>query len=332
MKTRVAIYGFGRLGRAVYNVAARRNDLEVVMVVTDDAPEVVAESLMADEIYATLEQEFTPVEGGFRHNERHIHVRSVKTKDIWKEHNIDVVVDTLTYSPDKKILAEHQSAGAKRVVFARKSEELATITLGANEDDLSKAKSGISAGGAESAAVTPVKAVLADAIGIEQVLVTTTDGALYGTCTSCVCDDEHECACECSGDTGCDEDCTHKDKAEHACSKAECCTRLPIPALVASVSNLVFVTKHATTVDAVNDVLRKAAQEPYYQGILAASDELVGADSVIGESVSALVDLPRTVEEGGRLVSVKLWYDREWSYANRLVELTADFGKTIKRT
>jgi len=100
-----------------------------------------------------------------------------------------------------------------------------------------------------------------------------------------------------------------------------------VPKLVASCSEFIFVSKHTITAEKINDSIAVAAKAPYYQGIIAVSDEPVVGDQAIGESVSGLVDVTRTEVQGGRLVSVKIWYDREWSYANRIVEITADYAK-----
>lgn len=311
MKTRVALYGFGRLGRAVYHIAARRSDLDVVMVVTDESPEAVVDALMSDSIYATLEGEFEHAEAGFTHNAKHVHIRSVSAKDIWKEHNVDLVIDTSSKEDLVVVLAKHKAAGAKKVVFAAAGEGVTEIVIGANEDELKKVRLGVSGGGATLAAVLPVRAVLETAFGVEHMLAKTIDGTLCcGTAGACACGDECDCDDECS---------CHANGAS-----------VPAPLLVASVTEASFVLKHATTVAAVNSALNKAAAEPFYQGILAVADHSPRGDEVIGESVSALVSLSNTAVDGGRLVGITIWHDREWGYANRLVELAADFAKTGK--
>ena len=104
--------------------------------------------------------------------------------------------------------------------------------------------------------------------------------------------------------------------------------RVPTP--VVSLSDFVLVTKKDVTVEQVNDAFKKAAKEPYYQGILdVTEDELVSSDFK-GNSHSAIVDLSLTNVVGGNLVKVVAWYDNEWGYSNRLIELTADVGKGLK--
>jgi glyceraldehyde 3-phosphate dehydrogenase len=105
--------------------------------------------------------------------------------------------------------------------------------------------------------------------------------------------------------------------------------RVPTP--VVSMSDFVVVTKRDTTIEEIKTVFKKAAQEPYYQGILGITeDELVSLDFK-GNSYSSIVDLNLTNVVGGNLIKVVAWYDNEWGYSNRLVELTADVGKTVSR-
>jgi glyceraldehyde 3-phosphate dehydrogenase len=102
--------------------------------------------------------------------------------------------------------------------------------------------------------------------------------------------------------------------------------RVPTP--VVSLSDITVITKRDVTVDEVNQVFRQAALEPYYQGILAATDEELVSSDFKGNSHSAIVDLPLTAVVGGNMLRVVAWYDNEWGYSNRLVELTVDVAKS----
>jgi hypothetical protein len=103
--------------------------------------------------------------------------------------------------------------------------------------------------------------------------------------------------------------------------------RVPTP--VVSLSDFAIVTKKAVTVEEVNEVFKKAAADPYYQGILAVTEEELVSTDFIGNSHSATVDLSLTNVVGGNLLKVVAWYDNEWGYSNRLVELTADAAKLL---
>ena len=304
MKTRVAIYGFDRLGRAIYHIASRRRDLEVVMVVTDDSAETLVASLMQDVVYATLEDQFEVADGGFRHQERHVHIRSVSAFELWKEHNIDIVIDAHTKMPSAQTVEAHQYAGVKRVVFGSVCPDVKTIVYGVNDAELQVAESAISGGGAERAAVEPVFEMIDALCGREKSLITTVEGHVC-SCQNSVCDTEHTSL--------------HPETSTDA--------RLPAPKLVATLSEVVVYAKKTITTQDLIEGLQKLASEPYYQGIVTTSIQPVDPEHVIGESASCVIDLSRTSVVDKKLISLKLWYDREWGYANRLVELTADFGK-----
>jgi len=101
--------------------------------------------------------------------------------------------------------------------------------------------------------------------------------------------------------------------------------RVPTP--VVSLSDFAVLLKRDTSVEEINEAFKKAAAEPYYQGILAVTEEELVSMDFRGNSHSCVVDLKLTDVIGGNLIKVVAWYDNEWGYSNRLVELTADFGK-----
>lgn len=102
-----------------------------------------------------------------------------------------------------------------------------------------------------------------------------------------------------------------------------------VPTQVVSISDVTALLKRDVTVEQVNDAFKKAASEPYYQGILAVSDEPLVSSDYVGNSHSGIVDLALTRVVGGNMVKVCAWYDNEWGYSNRLVELTADIAKSV---
>ena len=105
--------------------------------------------------------------------------------------------------------------------------------------------------------------------------------------------------------------------------------RVPTP--VVSLSDVTAVLKRKVTVDEVNQAFKKAAKEPYYQGILGVSEEPLVSSDYIGDSRSGIVDLLLTKVVAGDLVKVMVWYDNEWGYSNRLVEVVADAGRLLRK-
>ncbi|HSH55563.1 MAG TPA: erythrose-4-phosphate dehydrogenase, partial [Candidatus Limnocylindrales bacterium] len=105
--------------------------------------------------------------------------------------------------------------------------------------------------------------------------------------------------------------------------------RVPTP--VVSLSDFVIITKRTVTVEEVNETFKKAVKEPYYQGILDVTEEELVSKDFIGNSHSAIVDLKLTAVVGGNMLKVVAWYDNEWGYSNRLVEVVADTGKLLHK-
>ena len=105
--------------------------------------------------------------------------------------------------------------------------------------------------------------------------------------------------------------------------------RVPTP--VVSLSDVTALLKRNVTVDEINQAFRKAASDSFYQGILGISEEPLVSRDFIGNSHSGIVDLPLTKVVDGNLIKVMVWYDNEWGYSNRLVELVADIGANIQR-
>jgi glyceraldehyde 3-phosphate dehydrogenase len=107
---------------------------------------------------------------------------------------------------------------------------------------------------------------------------------------------------------------------------------LRVPTPVVSLSDFVIITKRSVSVEEVNEVFKKAAKEPYYQGILDVTEEELVSSDFIGNSHSAIVDLKLTAVVGGTMLKVVAWYDNEWGYSNRLVEVVADTGRLLHKS
>jgi glyceraldehyde 3-phosphate dehydrogenase len=94
--------------------------------------------------------------------------------------------------------------------------------------------------------------------------------------------------------------------------------------------DFVIITKRGVTAEEVNEIFKKTAAEPYYQGILDVTEEELVSSDFIGNSHSAIVDLKLTAVVGGNMLKVVAWYDNEWGYCNRLVEVVADTGRLLQ--
>ena len=252
----------------------------------------------------------------------------------WRDHSVDVVIESTGFFTDPARARAHiDQAGAKRVIISApaKGEGSDTIVLGVNEDQISRegASDVLNNGSCTTNCITPVMAVLEHNFGIEKAMMTTIHSY---TADQRLQDAPHKdlrrarAAAEniVPTSTGAS---IAAGQALPAIAGVFGGLSLRVPTPVVSLSDFVVVTKRDVTVDEVNAAFKKAAEQPFYQGILAVTEnELVSSDFK-GNSHSAIVDLPLTNVVAGNLLKVVAWYDNEWGYSNRLVELVADAGK-----
>lgn len=338
-KVRVAINGFGRIGRNAYKILHSRNDVEVVAVndLTDNA--TLAHLLKYDSNYPGHDwyESIEATDDGLKIDGRELHVFSERDPASlpWGAHNIDVVIESTGLFVKPELAKAHvEGAGAKKVVISApaKGEGANTIVLGVNDSDIKAVGDVISNASCTTNCITPVAAVIESAFGIEKAMMTTVH--------SYTADQNLQ-------------DAPHKDlrRARAAAENiiptttgatlaaAEALPALEgsfggmairVPTSVVSLSDFSIVTKKDVTKEAVNEVFKKAALEPFYQGILGVTEEPLVSSDFIGNSHSAIVDLSLTDVVGGNLLKVVAWYDNEWGYSNRLVELAVDVGKSLK--
>lgn len=334
-KVRVAINGFGRIGRNAFKIAFERDDVEVVAINDLTDTRTLAHLLKHDSSYGTYAHEVGHDETGIIVDGQHIAVLAEKEPSAlpWRDHNIDVVIESTGFFVDPAKAQAHIDAGAKKVVISApaKGEGADTIVLGVNEDQIEHSTAVISNASCTTNCITPVMAVLEKAFGIEKAMMTTVHSYTASQrLQDAPAKDLREARAAAENivptTTG----------ASIAAAKAlpalegkfgGLSVRVPTP--VVSMSDFVVLVKRNVTVDEVNSAFREAAATPFYQGILdVTAEELVSTDFK-GNSHSSIVDLPLSNVVGGNLVKVVAWYDNEWGYSNRLVELVADAGKVV---
>ena len=336
MKIKVAINGFGRIGRNAFKIAFERPDLEIVAVNDLTDTKTLAHLLKHDSNYGAYQHDVSSDEQSIIVKDQKIKVLSEKdpTKLPWKDLDVDVVIESTGLFTDPAKAKAHIDAGAKKVVISAPADGdgAKTIVIGVNDDNLSVAGDILSGASCTTVCITPVMAVLEANFGIEKALMTTMHGYTQ---------DQRL------------QDAPHKDLrrarnaatnlvptstgATKAAAKAlpalegifgGLSVRVPIP--VVSLADFAVVTKRDVSIEEVNEALKKAAADPYFQGILDVTEEELVSSDFIGNSHSAIVDLKLTAVVGGNLVRVVAWYDNEWGYSNRLVELTADVGQLLQ--
>jgi glyceraldehyde 3-phosphate dehydrogenase len=335
MKTKIAINGFGRIGRNAFKVAFERNDLEIVAINDLTDTKTLAHLLKYDSNYGTYQKDVGSDEKGIIVDGKHIAVLAERDPvDLpWKEHGVDIVIESTGFFVDPAKAKAHIDAGAKKVVLSApaKGEGATTIVLGVNEDKLEEAEDIISNASCTTNCITPVAAVIESNFGIEKAMMTT----VHSYTASQKLQDapakdlrEARNAAENIVPTT-----TGASKAAALALPAlkdifgGMSIRVPTP--VVSLSDFVIITKKKVTVEAVNEVFKKAAKEPFYQGILDVTEEELVSKDYIGNSHSCIVDLKLTAVVGGNMLKVVAWYDNEWGYSNRLVEVVADTGRLL---
>jgi glyceraldehyde 3-phosphate dehydrogenase len=336
MSLRVAINGFGRIGRLVLRAAkqAGRTDLDFVAVndLTDNR--TLAHLLKYDSVHRSYPGTVEATEGGLKVDGDEIRVFSERdpTQLPWGELGVDVVVEATGKFRDREGAGKHLAAGARKVIIsAPAKKEDVTIVLGVNEEIYDPANHHIiSNASCTTNCLAPVVKVLLDSFGIRRGLMTTIHAYTNDQVIL---------------------DMPHKDlrRARAAgmsmiptTTGAARATALVIPEVegkmdgmairvpTADVSlvDLTVEVEKETTADAVRDAFRNAAAG-HLNGVLHVSEEPLVSVDFTGHPASSIVDAPSTAVMGGNLVKVLSWYDNEWGYSERVVDLIKYVGDRL---
>jgi glyceraldehyde 3-phosphate dehydrogenase len=354
--TNFSINGFGRIGRSATRVWLEKHTkkLNLVAINTSGSLSVSgwAHLLQYDTAYGRLPYPITAEEAkdkapliGFLSIQTPSQVHKIPIlaerdpeKIPWKDHKVDVVIESTGIFRDQEEAQKHLKAGAKLVIISApaKGGSVPTAVIGVNEDqiigkDQANTMSIISNASCTTNCVAPVAAVMHGKIGVLKAMLTTIHGYT---------DDQKL------------QDNSHKDlrRARAAAQNiiptttgaAKATTEtipelkglfeglaLRVPVITGSITDFTFVTKRTTSVEEVNDAFTSASKSPLYQGVLAVTQDPLVSSDIIGRPESAIVDLGLTKVVDGTLVKVMAWYDNEWGYANRLVEQVTKSAETF---
>jgi glyceraldehyde 3-phosphate dehydrogenase len=336
MKTKVAINGFGRIGRNAFKIAFERPDLEIVAINDLVDTKTLAHLLKHDSSYGDYANEVSFDDQNIIVNDQKIQVLNKKDplELPWKEMGAEVVIESTGLFTDPVKAHAHIEVGAKKVIITAptKGDGAQTIVMGVNEDKLADAGDVISCASCTTNSITPVAAVIEDAFGIEKAMMTTVHSYMSDQkIVDAPAEDLREARSAATNivptTTGASVAAAEVLPALEGIFGA-LSVRVPTP--IVCLGDFVIVTKRDVSVDEVNEAFKKAAADPYYQGILTVTQEPLVSSDFIGNSHSAIVDLSLTNVVGGNLLKVVAWYDNEWGYCNRLVELTADVGRLLQ--
>ncbi len=332
---KVAINGFGRIGRAFFRIAFGREDMQIVAIndpfITPDEARYL---LVHDSVYRRYEREVTSNEKGItigkKPNETFIPLFAEKNpKDLpWGEMGIDLVVEStgVFLSPEKAAL--HLDGGAKRVLLSAppKGEGIPQIVYGVNdkEVDLGGHKI-VSAASCTTNSLVPVAHVLEREFGIVHAFLTTVHGY---TGDQRLVDAPHKkisrrraAAINIIPTTTGAAAATGKVIPSLAGKMDGIAFRVPVP--TGSVSDFTVEMKRDVSVAEINDALRSYAKKDELVGILGVSEEPIVSTDIIGESRASIVDLTMTKVVDDRLIKVVTFYDNEWGYTHQLVRVAS---------
>jgi glyceraldehyde 3-phosphate dehydrogenase len=340
MKTKVAINGFGRIGRNAFKIAFDRQDVEVVAINDLTDTKTLAYLLKHDSNYGTYGHNVSYDDQNVIVEDRKIRVLAEKdpTALPWGDMGIDVVIESTGFFVDPDKARAHIHAGAKKVVISApakgdSADTATTIVLGVNEDQIESSSDVISNASCTTNCITPVLKVIEGSFGIEKLMMTTIHSY---TASQKLQDGPGKNFRE--DRAGAQNIVPTTTGASIAAAKALPALKgifgaleVRVPTPVVSFADFTIITKRDVTVEEVNEAFKKAASEPYYQGILAATDEELVSTDYIGNSFSATIDLKTTAVVGGNMLKVAAWYDNEWGYSNRLVEVVADAGSSLHK-
>ncbi|SDW95503.1 glyceraldehyde 3-phosphate dehydrogenase [Marininema mesophilum] len=332
MSLRIAINGFGRIGRMVFRKAIREQDLEVVAVNASYPAETLAHLVKYDTIHGVVDDEIKVENGHLHVNGRIVQLVSERdpAKLPWAELNIDLVIEATGKFRDRKGAGLHLQAGAKKVVITApgKNEDV-MVVMGVNESAYDHKKHHIiSNASCTTNCLAPLVKVLHEQFGIEQGLMTTVHSYT---------NDQKNL------------DNPHKDlRRARACAQSIIPTKtgaasaignvlpelagklnglsLRVPTPNVSVVDLVVDLNTEVTVEEVNAALQNAATSEM-KGIIQFCEEPLVSPDFIGNPHSTIVDALSTMVIGDRQVKVLAWYDNEWGYSCRVVDLVKKVGE-----
>jgi len=329
---RVAINGFGRIGRSVFRILEKQTGVEVVAINDLFDPAALAYLLKYDTVMGGFGA-LINLEGDFLKtpkNKVKMLAERIPGNLPWKAMGIDVVVESTGIFRDRATLQPHLDAGAQRVILTvpPKEEIDYMVVLGVNEDGLTPEHRLISNASCTTNCLAPIVKVLNDAFGIVEGVINTVHAY---TNDQRLADVPHKdwrrsrAAAEniIPTTTGAAR-AVGKVLPELAGRLDGIASRVPVPD--GSVVDLVAELEKEVTVQDIHDAVRAAIATPRMKNIMSFSELPVVSSDVIGDSHSSIYDAPFTRVIEGRFIKTFNWYDNEWAYSNRVTDLIGIFG------
>ncbi len=337
---KVAINGFGRIGRTAFKIALDKFSDQIEVVAINDLTDskTLAHLLKYDSNYGVWNHEVSSDTEHIIIDQKKYKVFSEKEPQNlpWKDLGVEVVIEStgrFTKAEEAKL---HLQAGAKRVVISApvhgqdKVEKINTYLLGVNGDKYAGEEI-ISNSSCTTNCIAPVAQVMHSNFGIQKAMMTTVHAY---TQDQNLQDSPHKDLRRARGaaqnivptSTGAAISTTHVIPQLEGLFDG---MAIRVPVAVGSISDFTFLLKKKVTVEEVNKALKEASETPQYKGIVAVTEEQIVSSDIVGRSESAIVDLSLTQVVDGDMVKVFAWYDNEFGYSNRLVEQVINVGRSL---
>ncbi len=328
-KIKVAINGFGRIGRAFFKLAQERPELEIVVINDLTSIENVEYLLKYDSAYG--KSDYT-LEGVQYISEKD------PTKLPWGKLDIDVVVESTGLFTSSDKAQAHIVAGAKRVVVTApiKDDNMSvikgeTVLMGLNEEKLENCQISSNASCTTNAG-SPLLAILDETLGVEKALLNTVHAY---TASQALVDGPSKKDMR-EGRAAAQNIVPSSTGAAIAVTKVMTDLKglfdgisIRVPVVVGSIVDITFISKRETNAEEVNSILREAALNPRWEGIFTVTEEELVSSDIKGNRHASIADLAFTRVVGGNLVKVLAWYDNEMGYTNTLVRHVIEAGKLV---
>lgn len=335
---KVAINGFGRIGRSAFKIALEKwSDAVEVVAINDLADnKTLAHLLKYDSNYGVWNHHVSGTDSDIVVDKNRI--KALEEKDPaklpWDALGVDVVIECTGVFTDKDGAGKHISAGAKRVVISAPSkgdDPAPTFVLGVNAYDGTAEV--INNASCTTNSISPMMKVLDDSFGVEKALMTTVHAYTQDQVLQDGPHPQHKdlrrgrSAAENIIPTTTGAAIATTEVMPHLKYKFDGIA-LRVPVSLGSISDITALLKKETTVIEINQAFKDASQKPEYKGILEVTEDPIVSHDIIGSSASVIVDLGLT-KSVGNLVKVFGWYDNEWGYSSRLIEQVIALGGSI---
>jgi len=334
---RVAINGFGRIGRVAFRASYDRKGFEIVALNDLTDPEILAHLLKYDSVFRTWNHEVKAGKNCLMIDGKKIPVfaETDPSNLPWKDLGVDVVIESTGRFTKKEDAGKHLTAGAKRVVISAPSEDAPTYLVGVNHKTCKKDDRVISNASCTTNSIAPVAQIMTDTLGVKKAMLTTVHSV---TAEQNIVDglppklhpDLRRARAALTNivptSTGAAKATTKvitslKDKFDGIAIR--------VPSLDVSLTDFTFVTGRKTTKEEVNALFLKASKSAQWKGILGVTNEPLVSSDFIQTPYGTVVDLSMTRVVDGDLVKVLAWYDNEWGYTQRLLDLVQFSTKLI---